>query len=118
MPGTGVRVVQDTVTPRLANWTERMRREVEMELDVVGANMLDLSRSLVPVKTGFLRDSIAYDVRDLTIYFDAFAFYAPFVEFGTRFMAARPFIRPAVDAHRGAFEDAVMTGVRNAWNGF
>jgi len=118
MPAAGVRIVQDTVTPRLEGWTERMRREIEMELDVVGANMLDLARSLVPVKTGFLRDSIAYDVRDISLYLNASAEYAPHVEYGTRFYAPRPYLRPAVDGYLDAFQDAVMTGVENAWNRF
>lgn len=30
-------------------------------------------------------------------------FYAPFVELGTRFMAARPFLRPALQAARASF---------------
>jgi len=93
-----------------------MRREIEMELDVVGANMLDLARTLVPVRTGFLRGSIAYDVRYIALYLSAGAYYAMWVEYGTRFMAARPFIRPAVDAYRDAFADAIMTAVENAWN--
>lgn len=40
------------------------------------------------------------------------AFYSKFVEYGTRKMAKRPFLRPAVDTKRGAIADAMTDKVR------
>lgn len=41
-------------------------------------------------------------------------FYASWVEYGTRFMAAIPFLRPAFDARKAAAEAAMTAKVR-AW---
>ena len=43
----------------------------------------------------------------------ATADYAPFVELGTRFMRAQPFIRPAFDANVEKFKHAILMGALN-----
>ncbi|WP_424236322.1 HK97-gp10 family putative phage morphogenesis protein [Bhargavaea ginsengi] len=50
-----------------------------------------------PVDTGELRRSIRTEYQDggLTGVTRAGAHYAPYVEYGTRFMTAKPFMRPA-----------------------
>jgi len=50
-----------------------------------------------PVDTGFLRRSITLDFKDsgMTASIKPTAEYAPYVEYGTRFMSAQPFIRPS-----------------------
>src|SRR5689334_22411662 len=51
------------------------------------------------VRTGQLRDSITYGRVAALLWAvyagDSKAYYAPFLEYGTRKMAARPFMRPA-----------------------
>lgn len=120
MPGAGLQLVMDTVTPRLVGWTARLHYEIGQKLDVVGANMRDLAQSIVPVRTGFLRSTIYYSVTidGMTIELGATAEYAVYVEYGTRFMSPRPYLRPAVDALTDQFADAIMTAVQNAWNNF
>lgn len=51
------------------------------------------ARSLVPVETGTLRDSITAEPG--RVYTDVD--YAPFVEYGTSVDPAQPFLRPAAD---------------------
>lgn len=50
----------------------------------------------VPVDTGFLKRSILLTMKDngLTGVVEPTATYATFVEYGTRFMAAQPYVRP------------------------
>jgi len=49
------------------------------------------------VQTGDLRDSIKTEMRGLfTVVVGPSVFYGKFLEFGTRLMAARPFMRPAL----------------------
>lgn len=56
------------------------------------------ARDLAPVDTGFLRDHIhARKHSQLEAVVAAEADYSGFVEYGTRYMAAQPFMRPAVD---------------------
>lgn len=50
-----------------------------------------------PVRTGRLRASIhTGKIRDRVYFVGSNVEYAPFVEFGTRKMTARPYLRPAV----------------------
>ena len=56
----------------------------------------DIAKQECPVDTGYLRGSIFYRVNNPLKYtIGASANYAGYVEFGTRFMHAQPFIRPA-----------------------
>jgi len=114
MPSWSVKIVGDTVTPKLAAFAGRIEKEVEMELDVVGADMVDLSRSLVPIRTGFLRDSIFHRAAGFTLDFGAEADYAAYVEFGTSRMPPRPYLRPALDGSSQKILDAILVGCMNA----
>lgn len=81
---------------------------------------------LAPVDTGNLRASIVSEVRDdvrdrVAGYVGTNVEYAPFQEFGTSRMDAQPFLRPAIEAHRGQIrgefrqavdEAAIGAGVR------
>lgn len=51
---------------------------------------------ICPVDTGALRASIRAVAEGLKITLSAGKFYAKFVEFGTRYMRAQPFLRPAI----------------------
>jgi hypothetical protein len=59
------------------------------------------------VRTGRLRASITWrpGVDDVSPYVDigSNVLYAPYVELGTRRMAARPFLRPALEAARASW---------------
>lgn len=63
------------------------------------------AQSRAPVRTGHLRGSIQRIIvkrgKEATIF--ASAEYAPYVEFGTYKMAARPFLYPAVMSHQNDF---------------
>jgi HK97 gp10 family phage protein len=62
------------------------------------------AKNLCPVDTGRLRSSINWrlgvDGRGLYATIGTNVEYAPYVEFGTRYMAAQPFLRPALNAAR------------------
>lgn len=64
----------------------------------------------VPVITGFLRRSIlppSFSPDGMSAIVRATAEYAPYVEFGTRFKAARPYMTPAFNEVRQQFLDDV-----------
>lgn len=65
----------------------------EMTADVIAQN----AQAIVPVRTGFLRSTIQKAGGGSHWIVTATAAYAIFVEFGTRFMAAQPFLRPAAE---------------------
>ncbi len=114
MPGWSATIIADTVTPKLAAFKGRIEHEVEMELDVVGADMKDIARSLVRVRTGFLQSTIYYMAKGMLLEFGATADYASYNEFGTPRMSAQPFMRPALDVSEQRLLDAIRVGCLNA----
>lgn len=74
----------------------------------VKINTVELAKNAVrnaPVDTGFLQRSILPELTDLEGRVITGAEYGPYVELGTRFMAAQPFISPAFMIQRIKFLD-------------
>lgn len=113
MPSWSCQIVTDTVTPKLAAFAAKLEREVQMGLDVAGADMEDLAKSLVPVRTGYLRSTIYHRATGYVLNFGAGANYASYIEFGTWKMAARPYLRPALHASMQRLVDEIRTSVMN-----
>ena len=67
------------------------------------------AKTLAPVDTGNLRNSITTDARqgDLVAVVEATADYAAHQEFGTRFQRPQPYMRPAQDRNTEPFMDAI-----------
>lgn len=69
-----------------------------------------------PVDTGFLKRSInppAFSDGGMTATVKAMAEYSPYLEYGTRFMAAQPFMEPAFNEIRQEFLNAVQKVVNS-----
>ena len=114
MPNWSVRVVEDTVTPKLQAFVRNIEPDVERELDAIGSEMVDLARSLAPVRTGALRDSIYARASGFEMEFGNAVEYGLYQEFGTRFQPGKPHIRPALDAFSQRILSAVLQGALNA----
>lgn len=71
-----------------------------------GAELQARAQRNAPVDTGNLKRSIGLEIRDngLTAESEATAEYAPYVEWGTRFMKAQPFMRPAFNVQKEQFK--------------
>ena len=114
MPSWSCRIIADAVTPRLAAFARNIEKEVAIGLDPVGADMKDIARSLVRVRTGYLQSTIYYVVNGMVLQFGATANYASYNEFGTWKMSAQPFIRPAFDACQQRLVDEIQRSMMNA----
>ncbi len=81
---------------------DAVKRVVKMN----GAELQAKAQRNAPVDTGTLKRSISLVLRDgvLTAESEATAEYAPYVEWGTRFMNAQPFMRPAYYAQKEQFK--------------
>lgn len=67
------------------------------------------AKSLAPVDTGILRNSIQTKIESPTkATVGTVVEYAPHQEFGTRFQKGKPFMTPAVDAEKKEFEKRVQ----------
>lgn len=71
-----------------------------------GADMQAKSQRNAPVDTGTLKRGIGLDVSDngMTATVEPTAEYAPYVELGTRFMEAQPYLKPAFDEQKEKFK--------------
>lgn len=79
-----------------------IQREAPKLLATYALKVVNMAKVLCPVDTGRLRDSITWEL-GLTMGLPTARVgtnveYAPFVELGTRYMAAQPFLRPALAA--------------------
>ncbi len=70
-----------------------------------------LARKLVPVRTGYLQSTIYAIVKEWLANVGAEATYAYFVEKGTRYMAAQPYIYPAVQAYLPQLEQVILAAI-------
>ena len=76
------------------------------------------AKAKVPVDTGNLKNSISVGVVDENhAELWATTDYAAYVEFGTRRMAARPFMRPSVEDHVPEIEEVMARVIDEALDG-
>ena len=70
-----------------------------------GAQLQQNAQRYAPVDTGTLKRSIRLEIRDrgLTAEVAETTDYAAYVEYGTRFMLAQPYMRPAFQQQEGKF---------------
>ena len=71
-----------------------------------GAEMQAKAQENAPVRTGYLKRSIGLEITDggMTAEVEPTADYGPYPELGTRFMEARPYLKPAFDDQKGKYE--------------
>lgn len=115
MAKTGVQIV--VKSNRLPQMPALIRAAVVQEVSTATLQVEAKSKALVPVKTGALRRSIhsVFENGGLTGLVGPSVSYGKFVEFGTRRMGARPYMRPAAAQVLPGFADAVkraLAGIR------
>lgn len=75
---------------------QRTEADVRKVVKANGADLQEAAMRDAPVDTGTLKRSIQLDIRDrgMSAHVKPTQHYAPYLEFGTRFMSAQPFMRP------------------------
>lgn len=65
-------------------------------------------------QTGTTKRSIGLEIKDggFTAEVEPGTHYSPYLEYGTRFMSAQPFVKPAYDAQKGKFKSDMQKLVR------
>lgn len=90
---------------------KKLKKNVQMD-DVKrvvrhnGAEMQTKAQQNAPVDTGTLKRSIGLEITDsgMSAEIEPTAEYAPYVELGTRFMEAQPYLKPAFDEQKEKFK--------------
>jgi HK97 gp10 family phage protein len=91
-----------------------MQRYVHRQLASWAAEVKALAKQLTHVRTGHLRSSIYAKIQEWVAEIGAEATYALFVEFGTRYMQAQPFLYPAIQEHLPRLEQIICEAIDEA----
>lgn len=88
---------------------------IKRALEMIGLQAEGYAKSLAPVDTGRLRNSINHtQISDDTEQISAPVEYAVYQEFGTMKMAAHPFMKPAVMDHTAEYKAIAESCMRGA----
>jgi HK97 gp10 family phage protein len=105
----------ETKFNRLPELPAATRRRISQVVRKVASDVEARAKQIVPVDTGATKNSIrAQTVNELTSEVVVGTHYAAYLEFGTHKMPARPYLRPAVEAVRPAFEAAIGQAIEEA----
>ena len=88
-----------------------MQREVHSFLVSWAADVKAQAMRLVPVRTGYLRSTIYAKVQEWVVEVGADAAYALFVELGTKYMQAHPYLYPAIQEYLPQLESVVIAAI-------
>lgn len=97
-------VVAELVFNALPAMSDQLRERASAVVREAAFAVEARAKTIVPVDTGTLKNSIQAEMLDdLSAQVAPHTDYAIYVEFGTRRMAARPYMAPAAEAVRPAF---------------
>ena len=88
-----------------------MQRHVYRQLASWVADIKALAKQLAPVRTGRLRSSIYAKISEWVAEIGAEATYALFVELGTRYMQAQPYLYPAIQEYLPQLEAIICEAI-------
>jgi HK97 gp10 family phage protein len=88
-----------------------MQRHVHGQLASWAEDVKALAKQLVPVGTGYLRNSIYAKISEWVAEIGAEASYALLVEFGTRRMRAQPYLYPSIQEHLPRLEQIICEAI-------
>ena len=91
--------MQRQVYKYLANWAADVKAEAMRQ---------------VPVRTGHLRSTIYAKIKEWVAEIGAKATYALFVELGTKYMQAQPYLYPAIQQYLPELEAVIVLAIEQA----
>jgi len=111
-------VEMETHVEGLEQFRQRMERadlslkaSVHQRLAELADSIKETAQQLAPMRTGYLRSTIYAQTEDWTVKIGAYAPYATYVEYGTRFMRGRRFLSQSVEAHVPQIESVIALAV-------
>jgi HK97 gp10 family phage protein len=88
-----------------------MQRHVHRYLASLTADIKVEARRLVPVRTGYLRSTIYARIQEWVAQIGADAAYSLFMELGTRYMRAQPYLWPAIQEYFPQLENIICQAI-------
>jgi len=90
-----------------------IRESADVALDLISEKMVAYAKTIAPARTGRLRRSIYHKRRgQMTHEVGAQVFYSIFVEYGTRKMKAKAFLRPAYYRYVGEIHRTLIRKIQ------
>lgn len=89
----------EEIQQKVQHLDSAMKTKVHQQLANLAESIKETAKQIVPVKTGYLRSTIFTEAQDWTFKVGAYAHYAVYVEFGTRFMRGFHFLNRAMEMH-------------------
>ena len=97
------------ITDNSAAMIAAMKQAKARALEICGGMAESYAKALCPVDTGALRNSISHAPGgENDMYIGTNIEYAPYVELGTRRMAAKPYLRPAAENHGAEYRAVIQ----------
>jgi len=106
----GIRAFQEA----MLNFDRALQRRVHRQLASWAADVKAEAMRRVPVRTGHLRSSIYSQISGWVVNIGAEATYALFIELGTQYMRARPYLWPAIQQYLPQLEGIVSDAIEEA----
>jgi HK97 gp10 family phage protein len=91
-----------------------MQREVHSFLASWAADVKAQAVKNAPMVTGYLRSTIYAKVKEWVVDVGADATYALFVELGTKYMQAQPYLYPAIQQYLPELETVIVSAIEQA----
>lgn len=105
--------VQITVKDNSSKVKKELEVKIKKALEQIGQTGESYAKLLCPVDTGHLRNSIAHQVQDKTVYVGTPVEYGVYVELGARGRTPQPFIKPAIKGHLGEYRLIIQTELKD-----
>jgi len=91
-----------------------IQREVHSFLASWAADVKAQAAKNAPMVTGYLRSTIYAKVKEWVVDVGADAAYAFFVELGTKYMQAQPYLYPAIQQYLPELETVIVSAIEQA----
>jgi len=91
-----------------------MQREVHSFLASWAADVKAQAVKNAPMVTGYLRSTIYAKVKEWVVDVGADAAYALFIELGTKYMQAQPYLYPAIQQYLPELESVIVSAIEQA----
>lgn len=109
-----VKGVEETIA-KLSTLNAKARKAVEQQIAESALNIQMGAKKRCPVRTGALRNSITVDFYGkMSAQIGPHMLYDKYVEFGTRKMAAQPYLFPAFEEERPKLEEGIIKAIKEA----
>lgn len=109
-----VRGIKETIA-KIDLTNTKVRKAVQEQVGKSALNIQLEAKKRCPVRTGALRNSITVDFYGvMSAQIGPHMPYAPYVEFGTRKMPAKPYLFPAFEEERPKFEQGLADAIKGA----